>query len=172
MSKSKKQASCDQEYMVADYLGWKVVSGSGARPFRPGDVQNEHYLVECKTHVDRQLNIVFQKNHWKKIAIEARSVNKYPALITDNGSQKSVATWVTIPLSAVPVEKINKLFGLNNTARTNSTITFDHSSTLSQFKSLYKDECINCFTEWFDDARLAIMPLEEFSKFYHEEFEC
>jgi hypothetical protein len=65
---NKKQFSAKQEKMVADYMGWKVVTGSGSRPFNPGDVNGNNFLVECKTHIEEQLNVIFYKKHWKKIS--------------------------------------------------------------------------------------------------------
>ena len=47
---TNKEASYKQEHMVADFMGWSVVTGSGSRPFTPGDISSDHFLVECKTH--------------------------------------------------------------------------------------------------------------------------
>lgn len=169
---TNKEASSKQEKMVADFLGWRVVTGSGARPFTPGDVNSDHFLVECKTHVEEQDNIVFQKKHWEKISIESRTVNKYPALIVDNGTQKSKNTWVMIPKRMFADDKVFKIFGLVNTARTDSTITFKNSAASLLFKLGHHDKKTSYFPEWCNGEQVAIMSLEEFRNFYQQEFEC
>jgi len=168
---TNKEASYNQEHMVAKFLGWKVVSGSGSRPFRPGDVQNDNYLVECKTHTKEQNNIVFYKNHWEKIVLESRSVNKYPALIVDDGTQSAENTWVMLPRRIIPEDEAFRLFNLTNTSRTDSTVTFNHSSATNLFRLGSQENRINLFPEWCNGEQVAIMPLSEFKKFYQEQFE-
>ena len=159
-----------QEKMVADYMGWKVVSGSGARPFDPGDVVNSHCLVECKTHDTEQTNIVFRKTHWTKISLEARSKNRYPVLITDNGTQKSNYTWVLTSTKFLGSSDANSIDGLANTSSKGTTITFKHDAALSLFNSNYIRGKVNYLSETWDNDLLAIMPLEEFKNFYEEWF--
>jgi len=168
---TNKEASAKQEKLVADYMGWHVVSGSGARPFKPGDVNNEHYLAECKTHVNEQTNIVFYKKHWDKIAIESSSVHKRPVLITDNGTQNSSHTWVAIHWKTLP-ENCHIILGLNNTSRSENTITFNAYEAAMNYKQGYQDSDINYFIEKFGKDELAIMPLSEFKKFYQDQYEC
>ena len=168
---NKKEASDKQEKMVAGYMGWSVVSGSGSRPFLPGDVKNEHYLVECKTHVDLQEKVVFYTKHWKKISIEAQSDHRYPALVTDIGTQKAEHTWVMIPRRVIPEEEAFRIFNLVNTARTDSTVTFNHNIAANLFRLGYQEGHINFFPEWCNGEQVAIMPLSEFQKFYHDQFE-
>lgn len=96
-----KVYSNKQEKMIASYLGWSVVSGSGARDFHPGDIISDDWIGECKTHVKLQDNIVFYKQHWLKIQKEALSVNKYPALFVDNGSQQIDKTWVVFNVKLI-----------------------------------------------------------------------
>lgn len=168
---NNKEFSNRQEKMVADYMGWKVVSGSGARPFAPGDVANSQWLVECKTHNTEQENVVFRKTHWKKISEEARSVNKYSILITDNGTQKLQNTWVMVSRRLVPEDNAFRIFGLVNSARSDSTVTFNHTAAVSLYKSGLSNKKINYFPEWCNGEQVAIMPLEEFKKFYKEQFE-
>ena len=169
---NNKESSSKQEKMVADYMGWKVVSGSGARPFDPGDVANSQCLVECKTHNTEQKNVVFRKTHWKKISKEARSVNKYPILITDNGTQKSKNTWVMLPRNVLTSKIVNGLLVFINTSTSGNTITFNQSTAYSTFEAFYNDKIINFFEQAWEDEKVAIMPLEEFRKFYQSEFEC
>lgn len=169
---NKKEASSKQEKMVADYMGWKVVAGSGSRPFLPGDIGSDNFLVECKTHIDRQENIIFYKKHWMKISLEARSINKYPVLIVDNGTQKSEYTWVMFQKSAIIPEISNKILNLINSSSSGNTITFKHNAAISLYKSAYDIDLINFFEVNFDNDILVIMPLEEYNKYYREHFEC
>ena len=90
---STKYFSNKQEKLVADSLGWSVVSGSGARGLHPGDVQSEDWMGECKTHETPGHKIVFYSSVWKKIVDEASSHFKFPVLFVDDGSQKIENTW-------------------------------------------------------------------------------
>lgn len=170
---TNKEASSKQEHMVAKFLGWKVVTGSGSRPFRPGDVQNDNYLVECKTHTKEQKNIVFYRKHWEKIVIESRSVNKYPALIVDEGSQIAENTWVMLPKRVITRESTAQILRLVNTSTSLNTITFANSGARDFYKSVYIDDNgkINFYEDDFGYESVAIMPLSEFKKFYQEQFE-
>ena len=93
-----KEASNKQEMLVANYLGFKQVSGSGARNFHPGDVVGDEWLCECKTHVTPGHQLVFSFSVWDKIEIEASSQFKHPVLITDDGSQDLNKTFCMIKL--------------------------------------------------------------------------
>ena len=168
---NKKEASAKQEKMVSDYMGWRVVTGSGSRPFSPGDVNSTHFLVECKTHVEEQSNIVFRKTHWGKIVDEATSKHRYPALMTDNGTQKPDGTWVMIPIRLIPSEDSFRLYGMVNTARKGTTITFNHRSAFDIYKATRSENLIYYFADTFNGESLAIMSLYEFRKFYKEQFE-
>ena len=88
-----KDYSTKQEHMIADYLGWDVVSGSGARPCHPGDIISDDWLGECKTHEQRGKPIFFSQSVWEKIVEEATKTHRTPVLFTDDGSQKSENTW-------------------------------------------------------------------------------
>ena len=167
---NNKEASTIQERMVAKYMGWNVVTGSGSRPFRPGDIKSDNFLLECKTHTKEQANIVFYEEHWNKIVIEARAVNKYPALVVDNGTQKAECTWVAVPRRIV-TNNTHTLIRLNNTSTKGTTVTFNHGSTYSLYKSEYELDSINFFQETLGNNTIAIFPLSEFAKFYSEEFE-
>ena len=90
---STKDYSSKQEKMIADYLGWSVVSGSGAAACYPGDIISDEWLGECKTHMTTNCKIVFKKSHWKKICDESTVKRRFPVLFTDDGSQKSSRTW-------------------------------------------------------------------------------
>ncbi len=95
--KPTKYYSLKQEKMIADYLGWSAVVASGARAFLPGDVRSDDFLGECKTHTQKQSDIVINKNVWKKISEEAVSILKRPILFADNGTQTVKGTWCITP---------------------------------------------------------------------------
>lgn len=90
---TRKEASSKQERLVANMLGWRVVSGSGARPTHVGDITSDDWIGECKTHVNPGHRILFDASVWKKIKDEANSKFKYPVLICDDGSQTIEYTW-------------------------------------------------------------------------------
>lgn len=92
-----KKFSRIQETTIAKYLGWKVVSGSGARDCHPGDVKSDEWLGECKTHTQAGINIKFVYTVWKKICAEAESQFKVPVLFVDDGSQRLDKTWCLFP---------------------------------------------------------------------------
>lgn len=170
---TNKEASYKQEHMVAEYMDWNVVSGSGARPFRPGDITSEYFLVECKTHIEPRANITFKKSHWKKIQVEALAKDKFPILVTDNGTQKSLHTWVMIPMRIINNCSIpNSIDGLNNTSRSGNTVTFDDFMARQLYDKSKSSECISVFMyRWdIDDDYAAILPLSEFRSFYKEKF--
>jgi len=98
MSKPTKYYSDIQENMIADYLNWHTVVGSGATATKPGDIQSDQWLGECKTHTKKMDKIVFRFDHWVKIRKEAQSKFKYPVLFTDNGTQKAECTFCLIDL--------------------------------------------------------------------------
>jgi hypothetical protein len=93
---TNKEASDVQEKMVADYLDWKQVTGSGSRPTHPGDVLGAEWMGECKTHTSPNHNVIFKKSVWDKICEEAYSHHKSPAYFVDDGSQKWYKTWVVL----------------------------------------------------------------------------
>lgn len=97
-----KDFSSKQEHMVARYLNWKVVTGSGARSTFPGDVIGDKWLGECKTHVIPGHKLVFDLGAWTKIKNEAASKFKYPVLVSDDGSQKESNTWCMYLGSVTP----------------------------------------------------------------------
>lgn len=94
-----KYYSAIQERKVADYLGWKVVSGSGSRPLYPGDIEGSQWLGECKTHTSNGHKIIFSFDVWDKISKEALSRFKSPVLICDDGSQDLNRTWCMVDVS-------------------------------------------------------------------------
>lgn len=114
-----KDFSSIQEHRIADFLNWRVVSGSGARNFYPGDIESTSWLGECKTHVTEQSKIVFKKDFWIKICNEADSKFKRPVLIVDDGTQHLSNTWCMFRAAIVPdVRKVEFPFKV----RTNITV--------------------------------------------------
>nr|DAG33347.1 MAG TPA: hypothetical protein [Caudoviricetes sp.] len=99
---STKDFSSIQENRVANYLGFSVVSGSGARDCHPGDIIGKDWLGECKTHVSKVSRISFKLDVWKKICDEATAKHRYPVLIVDEGSQELANTWVMVKISSLP----------------------------------------------------------------------
>lgn len=104
-----KYYSSIQENRIASYLGWKVVSGSGSRNCRPGDIVSTRWLGECKTHTSSGKKIYFGKDIWRKISSEASSQFKNPCLFSDDGSQNISRTWVMIPSSCLAYQDINRV---------------------------------------------------------------
>ena len=170
---SNKESSYKQEHMLSKYMGWNVVSGSGARPFALGDVASEYFLAECKTHNSLQKSIVFKADHWNKIVIEARSSGKRPLLVTDNGSQDFRYTWVMLPLNVITnCISINVIDGLNNTSRSGNTVTFDEADAHLLYANQSKNNQLSVFiTKWKDSEEYnAILPLVNFKLFFEEIF--
>ena len=99
---TNKEASDRQEKMIANYLGWRQVSGSGSRPNHPGDIVSDEWMGECKTHVSPKHRITFKKKVWDKICEEAYAHHKSPAYFSDDGSQLSENTWVVIRSRLLP----------------------------------------------------------------------
>lgn len=97
MNNPTKFYSNKQETAVANYLNWRVVTGSGARATHPGDIVSDDWLGECKTHVIKSKTITFKKSEWQKIFSEAISKFKTPVLIVDDGSQSISNTWCIYP---------------------------------------------------------------------------
>lgn len=86
-----------QEIKISSALGWKRVSGSGARACLPGDVEGSEWLGECKTHVKHIPKVTFRAEAWRKISKEATAKFKRPVLFVDDGSQLLEYTWCIFP---------------------------------------------------------------------------
>ena len=135
MAKPTKHYSSLQENMIADYLGWEVVSGSGARDCHPGDIRSDQWLGECKTHTERGQKISFMYDFWNKICDEAVSKFKVPVLFVDDGSQSADHTWVLYPYTRFeyPGLKVISDHGIKH----RKNIIFDH---LDIFKYLLSEQ--------------------------------
>lgn len=131
---SNKYYSNKQEKLIADMLGWKVVSGSGSRSTHPGDIESEDWLGECKTHKTPKHKIKFDHNVWKKIVDEAASKFKFPVLFVDDGSQTQLHTWCMFKITpGVPFIYTNYILPIR------SNIVFDSSIMLEHRKSIKSD---------------------------------
>jgi len=159
---SNKYYSDRQEKMIASFLGWSVVSGSGARSTLPGDIRSEDWLGECKTHDSVGHKINFKKSVWKKIEDEASSKFKFPALFVDDGSQTKKHTWVMFKI--LPVGEY-QLVKYPNTIKDN--ILFDSLSMLEHRKSV--DSFSPVVYDLSDDVSLKfISTLEDFAYLFFQ----
>jgi len=166
---NNKYFSNKQETMIAEYLGWGQVTGSGARPFAPGDVNSYNWLGECKTHDTEKSNIIFLKTHWFKISEEAGAKHRYPVLFVDNGTQSSNKTWVMTNLSIFDPATLHVVEGLKNTSTKGNSLTFDIDTATALYKQSAAENKVNVFTiHW--DRDLAVMPLSAFRDFIEENF--
>ena len=127
MEHSLKYYSNLQESKIASALGWKQVSGSGSRPFAPGDIKSNNWLGECKTHMKPDQPILFYFDVWDKIVDEASSQFRNPVLFVDDGSQKLSNTYCLIDISNYGIS-VDTLTEVNSKSirysNTNESLTF------------------------------------------------
>lgn len=162
-----KDFSNKQEHMIANYLGWDVVSGSGARDFNPGDVRSADWLGECKTHTKISDKLTIYDTHWTKIQKEARSVFKYPVLFVDNGSQDIDKTWAICDLTVASAAtfKIIPCFTLLQKGTVNAS--FDHIAAKKlyhEYSAIYSDSAIAgvVFQCELKSGDVGLMPFRNF----------
>ena len=160
MDKPTKYYSSLQEKRIADYLGWKTVAASGARPFNPGDVSSSEWLAECKTHTKPTDKLTIMKSVWKKLCNEAQSKFRKPVLCIDNGTQTIKNTWVVIPkqFCTVEVEPIDVQFH-----ETDKQISLSHKEMT---KALSKNNQIVLLSIYGKDIYIMSMLL------FHEMLGC
>ena len=160
MSKPTKYYSTIQENTIANFLGWKVVSGSGARDLSPGDIIGESFLGECKTHVKPTDTIVFFADVWKKICEEASSRFKYPALFVDNGTQSIEDTWVVTLPHSVNITRCTN-YKLPIIVDVNISFKLDYlESIVKQINSTYNT--ITAFSAQLAGTDVVVMRIEDF----------
>ena len=99
-----KDYSSKQEKMISDVLDWDCVVASGARACHPGDVIDDNWLGECKTHVVSGKRIKFSYKELSKICEEATSKFRMPILFVDDGSQKESNTWCMVNTKTAPFD--------------------------------------------------------------------
>ena len=81
MQLSTKDYSNKQESMVASFLGWSKVAGSGAATCKAGDVISDKFLGECKTHETPGSKVTFRQDVWLKICDEAMVFGRIQLLL-------------------------------------------------------------------------------------------
>ena len=158
-TKNNKVYSDKQEKLVASYLGWNLVTGSGARPNHPGDVISDEWLGECKTHTTEGHDIYFNFEVFQKIIDEASSQFKKAVLFTDDGSQKANHTWCIAPIEAFSLdidslkqhEYVDILDYINKAAFTKSRSWIEAASTNSII-----------ILEYSEGKYASLLSLEEF----------
>lgn len=165
---NNKYFSDRQEKMIANYLGWKQVIGSGSRPFTPGDVGSYSWLGECKTHDTEKPTISFLKSHWLKICEEAFAKHRRPVLFKDNGTQKAENTWVLTNMSIFTPSLVNIIEGLKNTSTKGNSITFNLADAKTLYSKSAVDDKFNVFWFSWEGRNLAVMSLETFKDFIEE----
>lgn len=65
-----------QEQAVAKSINGKKQSNSGASTWQKGDVENSHFLVECKTTIKPKKSFSIKQEWLEKIAEESISMRK------------------------------------------------------------------------------------------------
>lgn len=164
-----KDFSSKQEKMIADFLGWSVVAGSGAAACFPGDIISDDWLGECKTHVERGKQIFFSRSVWIKICDEAFMKRRSPVLFTDDGSQRSERTWCLFSFRNID----NSLVKTYPSDRyCNKNITFSHE-VLSDIYSKCQRDCQGTgkspvmSIDW-EDEKVGIVSLDVFRELFGE----
>lgn len=155
---STKDFSSKQEKMIADYLGWRVVTGSGAARCHPGDIIGDEWLGECKTHQKPNQSIVFSKPVWDKIVEEATKEHRSPVLFTDDGSQKLNKTWCII--NQFRIDDTWEIKILPDKFRTNIKMS------VSKLDALYPNDLHICWLASFSDCKVGILPLRLFYEMF------
>ena len=134
MEKSKKYYSSKQENMIADFLKWHVVPGSGSRNCYPGDIESDEWLGECKTHTTKQ-PVKFVLKEWSKIREEAIAKMKFPVLFTDDGLQNADTTWcMFLPVVDADFARDYKLLNtkIDDISQTDNTIAIKNPSGIPE----------------------------------------
>lgn len=133
---NKKYYSDKQEKLIANYLGWFQVVGSGSRPMLTGDISSTNWLGECKTHITSGNNILFDSKVWDKIVSEASAKFRQPAYFVDDGSQDTDKTWVMF----MDTYLSSRFEVVEYPYKINKTITFKHSDLKARtpYLAVYK----------------------------------
>lgn len=156
-----KTYSTRQENMIAQWLDWKVVAGSGAAACFPGDVISDDWLGECKTHVEPGHKIFFSKSVWDKIKDEAMVKRRFPVLFVDDGTQSIGHTWCLCLYNHLDNEDIHvepMIKGINK------NISFDHEYMARQAKDVitkYPGSLPVFTADWHGD-KIGICLLDTF----------
>lgn len=166
MAYTTKDAGSAFEKMVAEYLGWDVVAGSGAAPCHPGDLKSDAWLAECKTHMKSGNRIAFLKSVWHKIKDEAASKFRFPVLFADDGSQVTDKTWCMFSLDVSSADEAVCLtnYGKSIFKLSDTRITFDHMRAKADYRFQTNDNDTSkiVYVLEYDSGKVGICPLEVF----------
>jgi hypothetical protein len=159
---STKDFSNKQESMVASFLDWSRVAGSGAATCKAGDVISSKFLGECKTHETPGSKVTFRQDVWLKICDEAMVFSRIPVLIADDGTQQWRRTYCLLkPLPDMSVLPKNEFFVSQYKVGYKKQLNFDADKIYAKMK---KHDCCIYTVEWFDGTML-LMNLETFREF-------
>ena len=170
MSKPTRYYSDKQETMVANYLGFSVVRGSGSDKFAPGDVKSANYLIECKTHMEPTDKIQIIGSHWAQIKNEASVSARHPVLVIDDGTQKPENTWVICRPSGVNCAGL-KSYIMPGDAGNSTNLSFSAkyiTPILHATQSLEGNNIHCAFVINWRDEDLLLMPLATFKEVMHK----
>lgn len=157
-----KDFSSVQERKIADFLGWRVVSGSGARDFHPGDIIADEYLGECKTHTSEKSRLHIYSSVWNKISEEANSSFRKPVLFFDNGTQKLNSTWCVFPKKFVSPDTM-KLLCKGYVDPKNKNLLYSKNSISFIHKDMQRDVGSGDYIDFeIDGESLLLMDLFTF----------
>lgn len=169
---NNKQFSEKQEKLIASELGGYQISGSGSRPFAPGDVKTYEWLIECKTHTKPDQNILFDINVWKKIEDEAMATQRKPVLVVDDGSQSVSRTWCLCRANNI---NLTGFITLELPMKIRKNITCKHDKLVKGLKDgskglvfsegFYQDAVYE--THWGDEDVL-VMPFKIFKELFEQ----
>lgn len=158
---STKDYSNAQESMIADFLGWSKVAGSGAADFHAGDVVSDKFLGECKTHESVGSKVVFRQDVWKKITDEAMVFGRKPVLFADDGSQSWRRTYCLVKkpvdLSFLPKKEF---FVSSYNVNFKKQLNFDPDKLYAKMK---KNDNSVFVVAWVEDVLL--MNLNTFNEY-------
>ena len=76
MNKPTRHYSGEQENRVAKDLNMKKQANSGATTFYKGDLEDDNWLIECKTKINSQKSIVVKKEMIEKLQEEMFAMGK------------------------------------------------------------------------------------------------
>lgn len=167
MENPTKYYSNKQETVVANYLGWKRVAASGARPFNKGDVVSERWLCECKTHTAKVDDYKILFSVWRKVEQEATSCMKRPVLIIDDGTQNisNQCAVISMTFYDVPYKLLSydMIRGNDLSIHQNAkSFVFSHNVFLNMRKEEY------CIRVKVNDIDIVVMPIEIFRELVFE----
>lgn len=159
--KPTKYYSSIQENLIADFLGWSVVSASGCRIGYPGDIKSEAFLGECKTHVEPGKSILFANSVWKKLKDESMSGFRYPVLFVDDGSQTIEKTWCLF--NTVPgMRKHINVYTISTEFHFEKNIVFKHDLIFNKFYKKDLSQYILCLRVRWHGEDVYITTLQNF----------